>query len=222
MTSIADALACDASNVTGIVDRLETRGLIARGNAAHDRRIKTITLTTHGKDVLDQLTRGFLEPPKELRTLPEPQLRRLRDIVIHAFGHWPGIDPNHRHRFLAFVNEVVDAPARLECREAIGHRVAALIGVPVAFSDPARALATASRELRVDLHSFRVIARDSGPVNYYSLVDQAAWPYIHAAYRPPYETTVLGYAFPEQLRGQSHRYGGSGERWSCRVVVTNA
>jgi MarR family transcriptional regulator, organic hydroperoxide resistance regulator len=89
MTSIADALACDASNVTGIVDRLETRGLIARGNAAHDRRIKTITLTTRGKDVLDQLTRGFLEPPKELRTLPEPQLRRLRDTVIHAFGHWP-------------------------------------------------------------------------------------------------------------------------------------
>ena len=31
MTSIADALACDASNVTGIVDRLESRGLITRG-----------------------------------------------------------------------------------------------------------------------------------------------------------------------------------------------
>jgi Protein of unknown function (DUF3047) len=90
----------------------------------------------------------------------------------------------------------------------------ALIGVPVAFSDPARALATASRELRVDLHSFRVIARDSGPVNYYSLVDQPPWPYIHAAYRPPYETTVLGYAFPEQLRGSV-----ASVRWKWRAVI---
>ena len=89
MTSIADALACDASNVTGIVDRLETRGLIARGNADHDRRIKTIALTTRGKQVLNHLTAGFLEPPKELRSLPEPELRRLRNTVIHAFGHWP-------------------------------------------------------------------------------------------------------------------------------------
>ena len=89
MTSIADALACDASNVTGIVDRLETRGLIARGNAEHDRRIKTITLTARGRQVLSHLTAGFLEPPKELRSLPEPQLRTLRDTVIRAFGHWP-------------------------------------------------------------------------------------------------------------------------------------
>jgi DNA-binding MarR family transcriptional regulator len=90
MTSIAEALACDASNVTGIVDRLETRGLITRGNAKHDRRIKTITLTAQGKEVLAQLTRGFLEPPEALRDLPEAQLRKLHSLVIRAFGQWTG------------------------------------------------------------------------------------------------------------------------------------
>ncbi len=89
MTSIAGALACDASNVTGIVDRLETRGLITRGNAEYDRRITTIGLTTLGKSVLGALTAGFLEPPTELRDLPETHLRKLHDLVIRAFGHWP-------------------------------------------------------------------------------------------------------------------------------------
>jgi MarR family transcriptional regulator, organic hydroperoxide resistance regulator len=87
MTSIADALVCDASNVTGIVDRLETRGLIERGNALHDRRIKTITLTKHGEDVVAELTAIFLEPPKELSDLPEAHLRRLHTLLGRVFGH---------------------------------------------------------------------------------------------------------------------------------------
>jgi DNA-binding MarR family transcriptional regulator len=89
MTSLAEALACDASNVTGIVDRLEGRGLIARGNAAHDRRVKNIALTPHGKSVLKELTCGFLEPPEALHGLRGTDLRRLHGIVIRAFGNWP-------------------------------------------------------------------------------------------------------------------------------------
>jgi len=90
----------------------------------------------------------------------------------------------------------------------------ALIGVSLAFSDPAPAPNSASHELRVDLHSFRVVARDSGPVNYYSIVDRPPWPYIHAAYRPPYETMVLGYAIPEPMRGSV-----AAVRWKWRAVV---
>ncbi len=71
-----------------------------------------------------------------------------------------------------------------------------------------------SRELHVDLHAFRVVTRDSGPVNYYTLVDQAPLPYIHAAYRPPYETTVLGYPLPEELRGSV-----SALRWKWRALA---
>src|SRR2546430_15027951 len=44
MGKIADALACDASNVTGLVDRLESRGLIRRQPSADDRRGKVFLL----------------------------------------------------------------------------------------------------------------------------------------------------------------------------------
>jgi len=90
MTSLADALACDASNVTGMVDRLESRGLIHRGNAKHDRRIKTITLTGRGSAVVGRLTAGFLEPPDELRRLSETHLKRLHELLLGAFVHAPG------------------------------------------------------------------------------------------------------------------------------------
>src|SRR5919109_2268591 len=48
MSSLAGKLFCDASNVTGIVDRLEDRGLIERRPAAHDRRVKMLALTEAG------------------------------------------------------------------------------------------------------------------------------------------------------------------------------
>src|ERR671925_1860527 len=44
MSSLAGKLFCDASNVTGIVDRLEARGLIERRPATYDRRGKLLLL----------------------------------------------------------------------------------------------------------------------------------------------------------------------------------
>jgi DNA-binding MarR family transcriptional regulator len=40
---------CDASNVTGIIDGLETKGLVSRRSDAHDRRIKVIQLEPAGQ-----------------------------------------------------------------------------------------------------------------------------------------------------------------------------
>jgi DNA-binding MarR family transcriptional regulator len=90
MTSIAEALACDASNVTGMVDRLQSRGLIMRGAASHDRRIKTIFLTARGNAVVGELTAAFLEPPAELRKLSETHLKRLHRLLLKTFVHVPG------------------------------------------------------------------------------------------------------------------------------------
>jgi DNA-binding MarR family transcriptional regulator len=95
MTSLAGALACDASNVTALVDRLEARGLIMRGNASHDRRIKTIFLTAHGTAVVGELTAAFLEPPAELRKLSVPHLKKLHDLLVRAWVHTPGHLPSH-------------------------------------------------------------------------------------------------------------------------------
>lgn len=48
MGELAQRLCCDASNVTGIVDRLEARGLVERRMAPDDRRVKHLVLTDSG------------------------------------------------------------------------------------------------------------------------------------------------------------------------------
>src|ERR671928_2004208 len=48
MSALAERLFCDASNVTGIVDRLEARGLVERRSSEGDRRVKALTLTEAG------------------------------------------------------------------------------------------------------------------------------------------------------------------------------
>jgi DNA-binding MarR family transcriptional regulator len=49
MRAFADELACDPSNVTGLVDRVERLGLVDRIADADDRRIRMLTLTSKGR-----------------------------------------------------------------------------------------------------------------------------------------------------------------------------
>jgi MarR family transcriptional regulator, organic hydroperoxide resistance regulator len=55
MKAVADRMHCDASNLTGIVDRLEARGLVVRRSHPTDRRIKELVLTDDGERLRDQL-----------------------------------------------------------------------------------------------------------------------------------------------------------------------
>jgi DNA-binding MarR family transcriptional regulator len=55
MRSIADRLFCDASNVTGLVDRLEARDLVRREASPLDRRVKLVLLTDAGKRLAKQI-----------------------------------------------------------------------------------------------------------------------------------------------------------------------
>jgi DNA-binding MarR family transcriptional regulator len=77
MSTLADAMACDASNVTGIVDKLESRGLLARRGADHDRRIKMLQVTESGCVLRDRLIRRLLEPPASVLALPRELKGRL-------------------------------------------------------------------------------------------------------------------------------------------------
>jgi DNA-binding MarR family transcriptional regulator len=51
MRELACRLRCDASNVTGIIDRLEQRGLVERRAAPADRRVKSLVVTVRGDEV---------------------------------------------------------------------------------------------------------------------------------------------------------------------------
>ncbi|MPY91625.1 MAG: MarR family transcriptional regulator [Acidimicrobiia bacterium] len=48
MRNLARAMRCDASNLTGIADRLEERGLAVRRLDPDDRRVKLLVLTESG------------------------------------------------------------------------------------------------------------------------------------------------------------------------------
>lgn len=86
MGTLAAALACDASNVTGIVDRLESRGLIARQPSVHDRRKRVIGLTPRGAEVRARLMERLAEPPDTIARLPAEDQRALCDILRRALG----------------------------------------------------------------------------------------------------------------------------------------
>jgi MarR family transcriptional regulator, organic hydroperoxide resistance regulator len=86
MSELAIALRCDNSNVTGIVDRLEDRGLVERRPAAHDRRVKMLSITDRGVQVRAGLSARLAEPPEPLANLSIEDQRALRDIMRRALG----------------------------------------------------------------------------------------------------------------------------------------
>ena len=84
MSALAQALYCDNSNVTGIVDRLEAQGLVERRAAEHDRRVKTLVITEHGTEVRDAVELRMSVPPPPLAGLSDEDAAALRDILQRA------------------------------------------------------------------------------------------------------------------------------------------
>jgi DNA-binding MarR family transcriptional regulator len=81
MNGLADALDCDGSNITGLVDKLETRGLIQRQAERADRRVKMIALTQAGIKFRTKLRGRLLEPSAAIKGLSLSDKRTLRRIV---------------------------------------------------------------------------------------------------------------------------------------------
>jgi DNA-binding MarR family transcriptional regulator len=88
MSDLAQALFCDNSNVTGIVDRLEERGLVRREAAEGDRRVKLLVLTDEGERLRIEVTKRMAEPPPAIASLSENDQRALRDILERALADY--------------------------------------------------------------------------------------------------------------------------------------
>jgi MarR family transcriptional regulator, organic hydroperoxide resistance regulator len=84
MSALAERLICDASNVTGIVDRLEARGLVERRSAEGDRRVKALTITPAGVELRGVVMEIMSEPPAAIAALSAADQRALRDILARA------------------------------------------------------------------------------------------------------------------------------------------
>jgi DNA-binding MarR family transcriptional regulator len=54
MRELAERMGCDASNITGIVDRLEAKGFVVRTANVADRRVKRIEQTPAGRAAVER------------------------------------------------------------------------------------------------------------------------------------------------------------------------
>jgi DNA-binding MarR family transcriptional regulator len=81
MRRIAELLACDASNVTGLVDRMESRGLLERRLDERDRRIKLIAVTKAGRELRARMLARLATPPPCLEALTAAEKRALASAL---------------------------------------------------------------------------------------------------------------------------------------------
>ena len=103
MSRIADVLDVSLSAATGIVDRMEERGLIERARLADDRRVVLVRVTEQGRRMLEELEvlrsevlRSILGrlSPERLQALSET-VDDLRIAVERAMEEEPGLFDHH-------------------------------------------------------------------------------------------------------------------------------
>ncbi|CAL9446466.1 MarR family transcriptional regulator [Streptomyces griseomycini] len=81
MRKLAQRLKCEPSNVTGIVDRLESRGLVERRPDPADRRVKLAAATPEGRRVVRSLQDSLRFAREPLAGLSEEERVALRDAL---------------------------------------------------------------------------------------------------------------------------------------------
>jgi DNA-binding MarR family transcriptional regulator len=92
MNQVAGKLHCDASNVTGIVDRLEGRGLVERRAVPNDRRVKQLVLTEKGMRFRRRIEACLATVPG-ISALPDAEQEALRDLLLQALGQGAPAEP---------------------------------------------------------------------------------------------------------------------------------
>lgn len=70
------------------------------------------------------------------------------------------------------------------------------------------------RAIRLDVASFKIVDRESGPVNYYQVIEDSEGDFIRSLYKPPYKTAVVATEIPERLRQKTSLI-----RWKWRALA---
>jgi DNA-binding MarR family transcriptional regulator len=81
MSALARVLACDASNVSQIVARLEAQGLVKRTVDGVDRRVKLVRITPAGRRVYQRVRAQFGFARDTLARLDEHERRELHRLL---------------------------------------------------------------------------------------------------------------------------------------------
>ncbi|OAR25668.1 MarR family transcriptional regulator [Streptomyces sp. ERV7] len=86
MRQIARKLKCEPSNVTGIIDRLEARGLVERRPDPADRRVKLAAPTEEGLRTAARLRDSLDFAREPLAQLSSDERTVLRDLLRRMLG----------------------------------------------------------------------------------------------------------------------------------------
>jgi DNA-binding MarR family transcriptional regulator len=89
MRELARRLGADPSNVTGLIDRLEARGLVERRPDPNDRRIKGLALTSTGAKLRQRLFARLYSAPRSLAELSQRDQRCLTDVLERILAASP-------------------------------------------------------------------------------------------------------------------------------------
>ena len=81
---LAEILGCDASNVTGLIDRLAARSLVTRTQAPDDRRKRMLAITRHGARLQRRVTARLAQAPPAIAVLEPGEQCALRDLLARA------------------------------------------------------------------------------------------------------------------------------------------
>jgi hypothetical protein len=75
----------------------------------------------------------------------------------------------------------------------------------LAFAVYARGAEAGESSIVIHPTQWRVLERESGPVNYYEVVNEEGTAFVRARYRPPLKTVVLGWQAPDSARKTARR-----------------
>jgi DNA-binding MarR family transcriptional regulator len=82
LSEISARMLCDNSNLTGIVDRLISKGLVERKPDPQDRRVSLICLTSAGAEKLRNIRpRHHSSVSQRMNSLSEEEVQQLRDLL---------------------------------------------------------------------------------------------------------------------------------------------
>lgn len=82
--AIKDYLSLNASTVTGIITRLEKKGLIVKSPPANDRRLRLLQLSPQGENLLENLPVSLLDALNRRLS----QLDPAEFVHLQASLHW--------------------------------------------------------------------------------------------------------------------------------------
>jgi DNA-binding MarR family transcriptional regulator len=88
MTELARILQLERPGLSGLVDRIERRGLLRRGTAEHDRRAVTLTPTARGQQIAEafyaEVSDRLLEIVAHLPANDRRQFERIATSIVHT------------------------------------------------------------------------------------------------------------------------------------------